>query len=110
MADERGSVSAELAVTLPAVIGVLGLVLGGLGLVADRAWLTSASGWAARAIAIGGDQDAVLSDVLTGHPDVVPDVSVTEESVCVTLERHASGPVGVLGLFASGGTCVRRVL
>ncbi len=110
MADERGSVSAELAVTLPAVIGVLSLVLGGLGLVADRVWLTSASGWAARAIAIGGNPDAVMADALKSHSDVVPDVSETQDSVCVMLERRASGPIGVLGLVASGSTCVRRVL
>lgn len=110
MTDERGSVSAELAVTLPAVVAVLGLVLGGLGLVTDRAWLTSASGWAARAIAIGGNPDVVVADVLVGHADVAPNVLVTDEMVCVSLALRPNGPFGALGLGASGSSCVRRVL
>ena len=110
MRCERGSVSAEFAVTLPAVLGILGLVLSALSLAGDQAWLTSASSWAAREVAMGGDERDVVSSVVVGHPGIESDVSLIDDQICVTLSRKPTGPLALLGISAVGRACARRAL
>lgn len=102
--------SAELAVTLPAVLSLCALVFGALGLTADQAKLTSAAGWASRAIAIGGDEQELLRAVSLGITDVEATVTVVDGLVCVTLVRKAPGPLAALPIAAIGHSCVRQVL
>lgn len=110
MPHDRGSVSAEFAVTLPAVLGILGLVLGALSLFGNQAWLTSASAWAAREVAMGGDEHDVIRSLVSGHPGIDSDVALVDDQVCVTLTRAPSGPLALLGISASGHACSRRTL
>ncbi|MGO3146307.1 MAG: TadE/TadG family type IV pilus assembly protein [Leucobacter sp.] len=51
--DERGSVTAEFAITVPAVLLVLGIVIGGIHLAAERVALVSLAGDVARLEARG---------------------------------------------------------
>ena len=102
--------SAELAVTLPAVLSLCALVFGALGLTTDQARLTSAAGWVSRAIAIGGDEQESLRAALTGMSDVDATVTVVDGLVCVTLTRNAPGPLAALPIAAIGHSCVRQVL
>ena len=53
LVDDRGSVTAELAVVLPSVMAILGLALGALGLQVDRLRLVEQTTQDARAAARG---------------------------------------------------------
>lgn len=102
--------SAELAVTLPAVLLVLGVALGAVSLASDQAWLTSAAGWAARAIAIGGDSDESVRSAIDERPGISTNVAFEGGEVCVTFMRQATGPLGWINASAEGRACARRVL
>lgn len=102
--------SAELAVTLPAVLIILGVALGAVTLAGDQAWLTSAAGWAARAIAIGGDSEESLRVAVDARPGISTRVVFEGAEVCVTLTRNASAPLEWINASAVGHACARRVL
>lgn len=53
--DERGAVTAEFAITIPAVLAILGLMLGGIYLSSERVALISLAGDVAR-LEARGDQ------------------------------------------------------
>ena len=110
MRREQGSVSAEFAVTLPAVLVVLGVALGAVTLAGDQAWLASAAGWAARAIAIGGDSAESLRVAVAGRQGISTHVVFEGAEVCVTLTRDASAPLEWINASAVGHACARRVL
>jgi Flp pilus assembly protein TadG len=94
-ADDRGTVTAEFALVLPAVVIVLGLVVGGILLATHRITLVSLAGEVSRAEARGDNKAAAEVLARTGN-----DVSVkrSDEGAlhCVTL---ASRPVD--GLLSS---------
>lgn len=85
-------------------------MLGALSMTADQARLTSASGWAARAIAIGGDEQESLRAASAGMSDIEATVTVIDGHVCVTLVLKARGPLAALSIAATGHSCVRQVL
>lgn len=96
--DERGTVTAEFAIVVPAVLAVLGLVVGGISLAAHRITLVSVSAEVARFEARGDadlaeDQLAVLGDrVMVDREDV-------GALLCVTLRsRPAGGPLAHLAV------------
>jgi hypothetical protein len=90
-AADRGSVTAEFVVLVPAVLVVLACCLGGLSLAAEQLRLQDAAAQAARSAARGGGVAVAGS--------LVPDASVARHDrgglVCVTVS--ASGGLGVLG-------------
>lgn len=85
--DDRGSVTAELAVALPAVVLVLAFCIGAVGVAGQQVRLQHAAAQAARE---AGRRQA-------------------DEIVCVTLTERAAPPLGALTLSArscapGGGT------
>lgn len=91
--DERGSVTAEFAIVLPAVLVVLGLVIGGVALSAHRITLVSSAADAARLEARGESAEARLTELGAG----VQIERRTEQGLhCVEL---ASAPLG--GILAA---------
>ncbi|GAB2561592.1 TadE/TadG family type IV pilus assembly protein [Leucobacter ruminantium] len=97
--DERGTVTAEFAIVLPAVVAVLGLVIGGVALSAHRITLVSASAEVARLEARGETAEQRLAELGTG---VVVSRSQRDGLHCVEL---ASRPVGgVLSSIAVRGS------
>lgn len=71
LADTRGSVTAEFAITIPAVLLVLGLVIGSVQLAAQRVSVTSLAGDLARLEARGDDTLAAERlRSFTGNPEV----------------------------------------
>jgi hypothetical protein len=90
-AADRGSVTAEFVVLVPAVLMVLACCLGGLSLVGAQLRLQDAAAQAARSAARGGGVTVVGT--------LVPDASVARHDrgdlACVTVS--ASGGLGVLG-------------
>ncbi len=107
---DAGSVSAELAVALPAVIAIAGVLLGGVRLAADHAWLAGASSSAARLISLGTPQIQALNQVIGQRPGVTADVEITSGTVCVELRSRMSNMVIVAGLEAQEKSCVPRTL
>jgi hypothetical protein len=82
---DAGTVTAELAVALPAVLLVLAACLGGLRVGAERLRVVDAAAQAARSVAVGepaGSWAAAVGASLTG-------VRRDGETVCVTLHRDA---------------------
>lgn len=89
---ERGAVSAEFAIVLPAVLVVLGLVIGGIAISAHRIALASAAAEVARLEARGGGAEAEERLAVLG-----PEIVVRRQSEgalhCVSLTAHpGSGP------------------
>lgn len=91
--DERGTVTAEFAIVLPAVVAVLGLVIGGVALSAHRITLVSAAAEAARLEARGESADARLGALGSG---VTATRSEADGLLCIELVSRPAG-----GLLAS---------
>ncbi|WP_247595158.1 TadE family type IV pilus minor pilin [Actinomyces procaprae] len=99
---QAGMVTAELAVTMPAVVLVLLLVLAAISAGVTQLRVTDAARVAARQAAIGSS-DVVGAAQRAGGPVTV---SVeTGELTCVTTSRRVPGPLGGLGLTARSRAC-----
>lgn len=87
--DERGAVTAEFAVALPAVVVVVALCVGGLGAAGRQVRLEQGVAQAARVVA-RGEPDAHAVDVAR-RIAAADDVTVRTEGdlVCVTATRAA---------------------
>ena len=107
---DAGSVSAEFAVALPAVIVIAGALMTGVRLAADHAWLASSSSTIARSVSLGSDRDDTVSRVVGNRADVVASVDVTNDMVCVELRRRVGGAFAMIGIEAREVTCVNRPL
>ena len=107
---DAGSVSAEFAVALPAVVLVAGALITGVRLAADQAWLAGASSTIARSIAMGSDRDEAVSRTVGDRADVVATVDATNDMVCVELHRRVEGLFAALGMQAHEESCANRPL
>ena len=107
---DAGSVSAEFAVALPAVVLVAGALITGVRLAADQAWLAGASSTIARAIAMGSDRDEAVSQIVGDRADVAATVDVTNDMVCVELHRRIEGVFALLGMQSHEESCANRPL
>ena len=98
--SERGSVTAEFAAALPAVVLLLALGLGALAVGAQSVRLQDAAGLTARALARGDPPSAAAAIAAT----LVPGAAVSRRDrsglVCVLLTTQASGPLSSLQLRA----------
>jgi len=104
-ADERGSVAAEFAVALPAVVLVLGVCLGGIGAGSQQLRLQDAAAIAARDLGRGESSAGLGSSIdrLTGGAALE---TWTERGlVCARLTRGVDGPLAVSGLRLSAQSC-----
>ncbi|WP_233188249.1 TadE family type IV pilus minor pilin [Actinomyces qiguomingii] len=101
-AHDNGMVTAELAVTMPAVVLVLLLVLATISAGVTQLRVTDAARVAARQAAIGSN-DVVGAAQRAGGPVVVSVES--GELTCVAVSRRVPGPLGGLGLTARSRAC-----
>jgi len=92
---DRGSVTAEFAVTLPAVVLVLAACLSGMRLAGDQLRVQDAAAVAARAAARGGDA-GVASRLIPGSTTTRAD---RDGLVCVRVSLPAADPLGALAGF-----------
>ncbi|MEL4320111.1 TadE family type IV pilus minor pilin [Leifsonia sp. YIM 134122] len=102
---ERGSVTAEFAVALPAVALVLAVCLCGVQAVSIQVRLTDAAADAARTLARGDGVDmasARLSSAVSGAS-----LSVDEEGdlICVTASARAGAHTVLAALTVSARSC-----
>lgn len=109
MRDQRGSVAAELALALPAVLLVLLLGVGALGAAARQVALQDAAADAARLLGRGEGVDRARSVVAAGVPDATVASSERGELVCVTaasqfrVGRMVSVPLRATSCALTGG-------
>lgn len=88
--DERGSVAAELALALPAVVLALMLGAGALGAASRQVALQDASADAARLLGRGEDTGAAGRAVTASVPGAVVSSSRSGDLVCVTVQLDVS--------------------
>lgn len=84
--DERGSVTAEVALLTPAVLGLIALMLGLLAFQAQRVELIANSTAAARALARGEDRQSVENWLAEASKFAKPDFTLDAEQSCVELQ------------------------
>jgi len=89
--SERGSVTAELAVTLPAVALVLAACLTGVRLVGDNVRLVDAAADAARALGRGESEETASAIVARVYGSAALAVTSVDSYVCVTLTATGGG-------------------
>ena len=97
---DRGSVTAEFAVALPAIALVLAACLASVQLVAVQVRLTDAAADAARALGRGESEASAgaIADRITGGSALA--VSVEEPFVCATLSAAGAGLLAAIELRA----------
>lgn len=107
--SDRGSVSAELVVAMPAVLLVVALCLGMLQVAAQQVRYTDAAAVAARSLARGE-----TAPVASARAEAVagPSALVSElrgEFVCATVSGDAAVVLGdALGVVVSAASCALR--
>ena len=113
--NEKGSVTAELALAMPAVSLVIAITLGAFALQIERMKLVGVAAMAARAIARGETQDNVRALVLemastTDSQQINLEIETRENTVCINLSRNfeIAGLPGKLFDF-SELQCARKV-
>ena len=101
--SDRGAITAELALTLPAIGLALAIVLGGISLTIDRGRLTQAAADGQRVHSFGASTGEVTDYVhrVLGGSDALVVISPGEREhlSCVTVTRPGSSWVG--SLFAN---------
>jgi len=113
--NDKGSVTAELALAMPAVSLVIAITLGAFALQIERMKLVGVSAMAARAVARGETQENVRSLVLQmsstlESQQINVEIQTRENTVCVNLSRNfeIAGLPGKLFDF-SELQCARKV-
>lgn len=101
LTDDRGSVTAEFAVTLPAVIAFVALLVVVLHLAGSQVGLVAQAGSAARLVARGDAAEAVLAG---SRAESV--VSERDGLTCVELAQEVdSGPLAAFGITLRASAC-----
>lgn len=113
--NDKGSVTAELALAMPAVSLVIAITLGAFALQIERMKLVGVAAMAARAVARGETQENVRALVLemnstADSQQINLEIQTRENTVCVNLSRNfeIAGLPGKLFDF-SELQCARKV-
>jgi hypothetical protein len=106
----RGAVTAEWALTLPAVGITLAVVVGGIGLAIDHGRLVHAAGDSQRVMSYGGDHQQITQHAhsVLGSTDTVITLSSGSDDYtgCVTISRQSGHWLaGLLGISAEATSC-----
>lgn len=105
LGSERGSVTAEFAVTFPAVLAVLALLLGGVQVAGLQVRAQDAAADAARGLGRGDSPSAVAARLERQLPGAALAGWVDGELRCVRVEITPSGAIAALGLRARATAC-----
>jgi hypothetical protein len=100
MRDERGSVTAEYAAALPAVVLLLALVLTAFSAGAQAVRLQDAAGLAARGLARGEPAEGVARMVQAIVPGAALERRDQAELVCAVVTARSAGLLAGVGLEA----------
>lgn len=103
---DDGSVTAEFAAVIPAVVLVLGCCLGAVQVVGQQVRLTDAAADAARALARGDGADRAAGIVERSVRGASLSAERRGEFVCARLSvPSAFGPFAAFGLTVAAGSC-----
>jgi Flp pilus assembly protein TadG len=105
MKGERGSVVAEFAIALPAVLLVLATLIGGVQVASARLRAQDAAADAARSWARGDSDGAVAARVQRQLPGAGVQRSTRGDLVCATVRVRPAGALARLGLTVEAGSC-----
>lgn len=104
--DESGSVTAEFAVALPAVVLVLACCLGAVQIASQQVRLSDAAADAARTLARGDSVAVATSRMHRVAGDAQMSTSISGEFVCVELSAAAAvGPAALAGIRIRASAC-----
>jgi len=103
--SDRGSVTAEFAVALPAVLLLLTLLLGAVRLAGLQLVAQDAAADAARSLGRGDGADAVRARLERQLPGARLSSSSDDGLVCASVEAPTSGPAALLGLRPAARSC-----
>ena len=110
IADERGAVTAELALGLPLVLAVTVGLVWLLAVASAQIRVVDAAREAARSIARGDDESSARSLALRIAPDgALLDVAIEGGQVAVTSKAEVDGPGGLFD-FMPGVTISSRAV
>jgi len=111
LSRSEGSVTAELAMVLPAIILVLGVCLQAVGALGIHLTNSSLARQAARELARGVDISLVSASVASANPAAVLVHSTEPELICVTLTQSTGvGPLSWLVSEVRVRECVLNAL
>ncbi|MEX2441085.1 MAG: TadE/TadG family type IV pilus assembly protein [Pontimonas sp.] len=109
---DRGSVTAEWALALPAVVLVLGAVLSSVGVVVQQSAVDAVAADAARLASVGYSPSSITDHVVTqlGHQATVSLRTTSEGiSICAVVSTAASGIASMVqDLTVQGTACALR--
>jgi Flp pilus assembly protein TadG len=103
--DDRGSITAEFAVAVPAVLLVLATMLGGVQAAGLQLRLQDAAADAARSLGRGEDAAAVAGRAAEQVTGAELERHAQGELICVRLTAAPSGAAAVLGLRLAATSC-----
>ena len=104
--EDRGSVSAEFAVAIPAVVLVLACCLGAVQVASQQVRLTDAAADAARTLARGDPVAVAAARVHRVAGTAAMTTSTRGDFVCVELSAPAGfGPAGLAGVRVRASSC-----
>lgn len=103
--SERGSVTAEFAAVVPAVLVVLACCLAGMQVAGQQVRLQDAAAIAARSIARGETDAAAVGRAHQLAPHASLATATSGDLQCVTLSERADGPAELLQISLSARSC-----
>ena len=104
-ASERGSVAAEFAVAMPAVLLVLATALGGLQVAGLQLQAQDAAADAARSYARGDSAGSVAARLSRQIPGARVVRFARGDLVCARVTAAPAGPIARLGIRVSATSC-----
>ncbi len=97
LSRSEGSVTAELAIVLPAIILVLGVCLQAVGALGIHLTNAALARQAARELSRGVDSSDVIETMATANPSALLQHSPEGELICVSLTQSVGvGPLALL--------------
>ena len=91
----EGSATVEVAIVLPAVLAVVGIVLSVLAALGSQLSLNSLAAQAVRDLSRGANQQGVVGAIYESEPDTQTAIRNNEHTVCVELKRATSWPLSL---------------
>ncbi|HWH25547.1 MAG TPA: TadE family type IV pilus minor pilin [Pseudolysinimonas sp.] len=102
---ERGSVVAEFAIALPAVVVVLAIAIGGVQLAGQTLRAQDAAADAARSYGRGESRGAIAAHLARQIEDATLALSTSGDLACARVTVRPKGPLARFGVAPSGASC-----
>lgn len=101
----EGSATAEVAIVLPGVLAIVGIVLAVLVALGNQMTLNSLANQAVRDLARGAGQQGVLGAINQAEPQAHSAISHNGNTVCLELRRQTAWPLSMFVEKVSAYEC-----